>query len=176
MVKELFPQGSVIAEVGVYRGGFSRQIYDNCFPSKLYCIDAWEQYPDYEKDSLCHTNQDDNWQATKNEMADGITAGRVEVIRGRSDAVAAAWTTPMDALFLDSIHVYKYVISDLRAWSKHIKPGGVIGCHDFTERPAALAMDFGVVKAVNEFCAEAGWEIIATTDEGDWPSCAIKRK
>jgi len=176
LVKSLVRPGSVGAEIGVYRGDFSKEIYALCQPKMLYLIDAWEKYPEYEKDSLCHTNQDGNYNDTKSQMAHAIKVGRCEVIRGRSHDVAQTWNKPLDWIFLDSIHVYEFVISDLRDWSRFIKPGGVIMCHDFTEREAALAMDFGVVRAVNEFCAEAGWEITHTTQEGDWPSCAIRRK
>lgn len=177
LVKELIQPGWVGAEIGVYRAGFSRQIYDLCQPAKLFCIDAWEHYKEYEIDSLCHTNQDDNWQASKNEMADAIQAGRCEVIRGRSMDVVKNWKTQLDFFFLDSIHTYEFVRDDLAEWSKHVKPGGVILCHDFTETSAgAIAMNFGVVRAVKEFCEKNGWEISHVTQEPDWPSCAIKRK
>lgn len=179
LVKEYVQPGSTGAEIGVYRGGFSREIFDLCDPKMIYCIDAWEAYPEYSKDSLCHTNQDDNYEATKATMAGAIAAGRCEVIRGRSHAVRLGWTDkkrPMlDWIFLDSIHTYPFVIEDLWDWSRLIKPNGVIMCHDFTERPAAIAMDFGVVRAVNEFCAQSGWEVVAVTEEADWPSCALKR-
>lgn len=176
LVKELIQPGSVGAEIGVYRGGFSRKIYDLCKPAYLYCIDAWEHYKEYEVDSLCHTNQDDNYQATKNEMRDAIEAGRCLVVRDRSIEVAKRWNAPLDWIFLDSIHTYEFVKEDLQEWSKHIKPGGVIMCHDFTEISAgAIAMKFGVVKAVNEFCKEHGWTITHVTQEPDWPSCALMK-
>ncbi len=179
LVKELIKPGSVGAEIGVYRGGFSRQIYDHCKPSMLYCIDAWEKYPEYDKDSICHENQDDNWQATKNEMADAIKSGKCNVIRGRSHPVSLTWDKHLDFLFLDSNHSYEFVIADLRDWSRFIKLGGVIMCHDFTETSAgAISMNFGVVRAVNEFVAssEGQWELTHITQEPDWPSCAIQRK
>lgn len=176
LIKEYVKPGDVGAEVGVYRGGFSRQIAERDV-GHLYCIDAWTQYKAYEIDSLCHTNQDDNHQATRHELKQWIDRGQCTVIKGFSAEVARGWKTPLDFLYLDSIHTYEFVIEDLREWSKHIKPGGVIMGHDFTETSAgAIAMNFGVVRAFNEFCTEAGWEIVATTQEPDWPSVAIMRK
>lgn len=176
LIKDLVKPGSIGAEVGVYRGGFSRQIAE-LGVGHLYCVDAWTQYPAYEIDSLCQTNQDDNMQATKYELRDWIARGECTVIKGFSAVVAKDWKVPMDFLYLDSIHTYEFVIEDLRLWSKHIKPDGVIMGHDFTETSAgAIAMNFGVVKAFKQFCEEDGWEIIAVTLEGDWPSVAIKRK
>lgn len=175
LIRELIKPGTVVAEVGVYRGGFSRQIAE-LGPSHLYCIDAWTQYPAYEKDSLCHTNQDDNMQATKHELKPWIDRGQCTVIKGFSADVARTWKGPkLAALFLDSIHTFPYVLEDLREWSKHIADDGVIMLHDYTDRPAALAMDFGVIPAVAQFCKEAGWEVTHITQEGDWPSAAIRR-
>jgi len=177
LVKELVKPGTVGAEIGVYRGGFSRQIFDACQPAKLFCIDAWEPYKAYELDSLCHTNQPDNMEATKALMAAEISAGKCEVIKGYSSMVAKGWPTPMDFLFLDSNHSFDFVLEDLIAWHRHIKDGGVIMCHDFTETSAgAIAMKFGVVRAVAEFCTAYGWEVTHITQEPDWPSCAIRRK
>lgn len=176
LIRELIKPGDVVAEIGVYRGGFSRTIFDTCQPSKLFLIDAWESYAAYEKDSLCHTNQDDNMQATKNSFAKEIAAGKVEVIKGYSSMVAKGWPHCLDKLFLDSNHAYEFVLEDLIAWSAHIKPGGCIMCHDYTNREAALAMGFGVIPAVAAFCKKFGWEVTHTTQEPDWPSCALSRK
>lgn len=179
LIAELVKPGMVGAEIGVYRGGFSRQIAA-LGTAMLYCIDAWESYPEYAKDSICHMDQNDNHQATLREMASYIAAGKCAVIRSRSVEAALHWehTPPsLDFIFLDSNHAYEFVIADLMAWELHIKPGGVIMCHDFTESSAgAIAMNFGVVKAVNEFCETHGWEITHVTQESDWPSCAIRRK
>lgn len=176
LVRELVKPGSTGAEIGVYRGGFSRQIYDTCRPAMLYCLDAWEKYDDYAKDSICHENQEDNYAATKNTMAEAIRAGRCQVIRGRSHPVGLEWRVPLDWIFLDSNHTYEFAIDDLRNWSRFVRPGGCIMCHDFTEREAALAMDFGVVRAVKEFCTDSEWELTHITKEADWPSCALQRK
>lgn len=176
LIRELVKPGDVGAEIGVYRGGFSRKIAD-LGVAMLYCIDAWAKYAAYEKDSLCHTNQDDNCEATKHELREFIAAGKCEVIRSYSLDAAMAWTVPLDFIFLDSNHAYEFAKPDLVAWSQYIKPGGVIMCHDFTETSAgAIQMGFGVVRAVKEFCAEHGWEITHVTQEPDWPSCALRKK
>lgn len=176
LIQELVQPGMVGAEIGVYRGGFSRKLAERGV-SMLYAIDAWARYKEYEKDSLCHTNQEDNFQATKRELAQWIDAGKCEVIRSTSLNAAMAWVIPLDFLFLDSNHAYEFVHDDLKAWEPYIKPDGVIMCHDFTETSAgAIQMGFGVVRAVNEFCEQHGWEITHVTQEPDWPSCALRRK
>lgn len=174
LIKELVKPGSVGAEIGVYRGDFSLELLK--LPIKqLHLIDSWKSYEAYALDSLCHTNQDANYTDTLSRLAEPIKQGRVTVTRGFSAHVVKDWAIPLDWIFLDSIHTFPYVIEDLRNWSKHIVPGGVIMMHDHTEREAALAMEFGVVKACRLFCEEAGWSITHHTQEGDWPSCAIQR-
>lgn len=176
LIQALVKPGDVVAEIGVYRGGFSRKIAE-LGVKMLYCIDAWAKYAGYEKDSLCHTNQDDNYEATKRELSSFIAQNKCEVIRAYSTVLAPGWVHCLDSIFLDSNHAYEFVKADLEAWAPHVKPGGVIMCHDFTETSAgAIAMGFGVVRAVNEFCATHGWEITHITQETDWPSCALRRK
>lgn len=176
LIKELVKPGSVGAEIGVYRGGFSRQLAERGV-AYIYCIDAWTSYEAYAKDSLCHTNQADNYAATMREMMEFIHAGRCEIIKGFSDVVGLSWSGPsLDWVFLDANHSYESTLKDLVRWSTNLKDNGIIMCHDFTDTSAgAVQMGFGVVKAVNEFCKNSGWTITHTTQEHDWPSCALRR-
>lgn len=176
LIQELVRAGSVGAEIGVYRGDFSLELVKR-EPSKLYLIDAWKSYDAYSLDSINATNQDQNCIDTKFRLKKWIDDGVVEVVRGMSTEVAAMWDGMLDWIFLDANHGYSFVLADLRAWSKFIAPGGVIMCHDYTDTSAgAIAMNFGVVKAVTQFCEESGWEVTHVTQEHDWPSCALKRK
>lgn len=176
LIKELVQPGSVGAEIGVYRGDFSKELM-KCEPKMLYLIDAWEPYEEYKLDSICATNQSDNMEATKFAMKDAIAAGKCQVIKGFSGNVAKGWGVPLDWIFLDSNHAYEFVFEDLMYWCNFIKIGGTIMCHDFTDKSAgAIAMKFGVVRAVNRFCSAFDWEITHVTEEGDWPSCALRRK
>jgi hypothetical protein len=47
-----FPQGGIFAEVGVFRGDFSRKIIDVVAPKRLQLIDVWKwTYYDWDKPS-----------------------------------------------------------------------------------------------------------------------------
>lgn len=176
LIQELVKPGSVGAEIGVYRGDFSLELVKR-EPAKLYLVDAWKSYDAYALDSINATNQDQNCIDTKFRLQKWIDEGMVEVVRGMSADVARSWTQPLTWAFLDGNHTYSFVLEDLREWSKHIEPDGFIMMHDHTEDSAgAIAMNFGVVKACKTFCDEAGWFITHHTQEGDWPSCAIRRK
>ncbi len=176
MVAELVKPDTVGAEIGVYRGDFSLELLKTPL-KRLHLIDSWKAYDAYSLDSLCHTNQDANYTDTLSRLAGPIKSGRVVVTRGFSTHVAKTWKEKLKWLFLDGNHAYEFAKDDLAVWSPHIEEDGFIMCHDYTETSAgAIAMKFGVVRAVNEFCAANGWEVFAITQEGDWPSCAIRRK
>ncbi len=61
----------------------------------------------------------------------GVTTG-VEFIQGDSSSVGLMWSTnnPVDFLIVDGDHSYQGVLKDLRAWGPHLKPGGLLFCHD----------------------------------------------
>jgi hypothetical protein len=60
--------------------------------------------------------------------------------KGESKVVGAKWRRKIDLLFIDGDHSEKAVMSDLKTWVKHVKEGGCILLHDYTEncgvRPA----------------------------------------
>ena len=44
--------------------------------------------------------------------------------------VGKTWTRPIDFLFIDGLHHYKYVLADFLTWEPQVKEGGVIAFHD----------------------------------------------
>jgi glycosyltransferase involved in cell wall biosynthesis len=124
-----FSHGAIVAEIGVDRGVFARSILRTS-PKKLYLIDPWEkQQGDYAADP---TN-DENFEEKHAMVRD--TLGRlpnVEIVRGYSlQAVERFSDGYFDWLYLDADHSYNAVASDLKAWIKKIKPGGVFAGHDY---------------------------------------------
>ena len=53
----------------------------------------------------------------------------------------------LDLVFIDGDHSYDAVVDDIEAWEPKVRPGGVLGGHDF-------AVNFeGVIRAVTEWVA-----------------------
>lgn len=165
-------EGSIGAEIGVQAGHFSRQILT--LPIRqLLLIDPWRhQEGEYAKDiaNVGQTLQDALFDAVESALGPNP---RVRVHRLFS-LDAAKIVSGLDWIYLDANHTRASVYADLKAWSKCLKPGGRIMGHDYTDRPEATAQGFGVIEAVDAFCAEEGWQITALTKE-DWPSYMLEK-
>jgi predicted O-methyltransferase YrrM len=64
--------------------------------------------------------------------ADDVVVGIV----GRSDIVAANWTTPLSFVFIDGGHGTEVEWADYRGWSEKLAPGGLLAIHDVFPDPA----------------------------------------
>lgn len=56
----------------------------------------------------------------------------------------------VDILFIDSEHSFDTTLAELRAYSPHVRPGGLILLHDTGDHQP------GVKQAIEAFCAETG--------------------
>lgn len=54
----------------------------------------------------------------------------VTVHQGTAESVGAAWTKPIDFLFLDGDHSPEGARSAFRTWTPFLKPGGVVALHN----------------------------------------------
>jgi predicted O-methyltransferase YrrM len=57
-------------------------------------------------------------------------------IVSRSETVARGWATPLGLVFIDGGHTFEAALTDYRAWSGHILPGGYLLIHDIFFDPA----------------------------------------
>jgi hypothetical protein len=132
------------AEIGVARGFYSKWI---CFYNpglKLYCIDAWLAY-----DDGCgfgptdQPTQDANYKKARERLA----AYNCEFIRASSmDAVKCFTDGSLDFIYIDSNHMFEYVVEDTAQWSKKVRPGGMVAGHDF-QMPQVREAILGYTKA-----------------------------
>jgi predicted O-methyltransferase YrrM len=144
---------SVVAEVGSFAGESTAVFATHC--RRAYAIDPWdESYREElvagcaDKD-LCtflrafhiSSMQDVERQFEKR------TARFENICKLRMTSRRAARQLrhePLDFVYIDAIHTFDAVSEDIGRWSCKIKPGGLIGGHDYCE-----ARWPGVVAAVN---------------------------
>ncbi|MEO0559362.1 MAG: class I SAM-dependent methyltransferase [Bacteroidota bacterium] len=49
----------------------------------------------------------------------------------RSSTVVKSWTAPIELLWIDADHTYRGLLTDLRRWTPHVVPGGIVAIHDY---------------------------------------------
>lgn len=177
MVQDLAP-GAVGAEIGVQRGDFAAEMLRTPI-AKLHLVDCWKHLPgEYEKDpaNVNDGGHEENYRYVLNRFLKEIAAQRVVVHRGMSQNMAHYFdASSLDFVYLDADHTFAGSVFDLQWWSSKVRSSGCIMGHDFVDNEAARKMGFGVVRAVEWWSAQAGWELIAITSE-EWPSFKLMRK
>jgi len=166
----LLPQGGEIAEIGVANGEFSDTILTHARPRKLHLIDPWRHQArdDYRNDgnNAEDDEQERRYRGVASRFAQQIRGGQVELHRAFSQDVAADFSDgQFDWIYVDGLHSYDGVRSDLRQYKDKVKPEGLILGHDYANHWRALEMNFGVVEAVNEFVADEGYRFVALTHD-----------
>jgi hypothetical protein len=170
MLLRFLPKGGHVAEIGVAEGEFSQQILEICKPAALHLIDPWEfqDRSDYLADGNNVNQKAQDWRFTNilKKFEGAVSTGQVHVHREYSqDAAMKLPDHYFDWIYVDAMHTYQAVLSDLTMFRSKIKPGGFILGHDYADNPNTRQMNFGVISAVNEFIRQSGWKFFLLTHE-----------
>lgn len=164
---EHLPKHGKVAELGVNRGEFSREIMQVNAPSELHLVDAWgsERY---------HGGLRGLVEST---FAEEIAVGRVQIHQGYSTDMASKFADGFfDWIYIDTDHSYAVTKAELQAYKEKIRPGGIIAGHDYIQGNWGKILRYGVMEAVHEFCVQEDWELVfLTTEMSNSPSFAIRK-
>lgn len=134
---DLFEEGSVGAEIGVYIGGFSKRIVNVSKPKELYLIDIWpsEQLFYCFLQTYIHEilNKGTEIVAVRNSIEDAFENGKVT-------------ENYFDWVYLDASHDYESTVNQLEICRKIVKKNGLITGDDYDQKNWP-----GVVRSVDEF-------------------------
>ena len=161
---EKVPKNSIIAELGVFNGNYSRKILEICKPKELHLIDTWEgETNSFVDDFDCYGGEVINIKDLFSEYVKLSRKykddGRVYIHRGNDlDILDEFSDRYFDMIYIDTSHEYKQTIKELNACKKVIKPNGYIMGHDYSK-------EYGVIKAVEEFCKNNGYGIEFLTED-----------
>ena len=156
-----------VAELGVWRGEFSRCLLETLAPRSLTLVDAWSE--------ASYTPAADGGPQMQGfgerirtyfggEPAAALEAAYrhvVETFRGdarvsvvRADTWEAATSFPdgsFDVIYLDANHRHEHVLGDMYAWFPKLRKGGLFFCNDFYEGADSRNQNFGVISAYATF-------------------------
>ncbi len=155
LLKQL-PKNRIVAELGVDIGDFSAKIISLTNPKKLYLIDIWDSER-YNKNKM-------NYVKTRfqKEIDDEI----IIVIRGKSEKELKKFENGyFDWVYIDTSHSYLQTLKELEICKLKVKDEGIIAGHDYCRGEINQSLTYGVVQAVNQFCAQNNWEFIYLTHE-----------
>ena len=142
-ILKVMPKGGVCAEIGTQTGNFAKQILRTMQPAKLHIYD------------LDFTGFDHTY------FQSAIGRGAIKLHQGDSAALLAAMPDRhFDFIYVDGDHSYKGAARDLEQAERKIKADGWIVCNDYTIFSPLEKSNYGVYRAVNEFCWQHGFEIV----------------
>lgn len=114
-------------EIGVQRGAFTRRLLNAGLT--VYGVDPWEAYPEYyPNDKFASRQKLIHEEAIKNTAK----YPKCKLIRKTSmDALSDFEDNSLGFCYIDGNHGFKFITEDIWGWSKKVKKGGVIACHDY---------------------------------------------
>jgi hypothetical protein len=164
------PKNRVIAELGVFKGEFSRLLLDICKPKELVLIDLWDGgiilSGDVDGNNVerinCH-----HLEKTVINSFQGLD--HVIIRKGYTTEVLSEYPDNyFDVIYIDADHSYEGCKADLKMSYKKIKNGGYIMGHDYEQNfeKTENVYNFGVNRAVNEFCQKYSQAISIKANDG----------
>jgi len=161
------PKGGIMAELGVFKGEFSVKIDEICQPDELILIDSWFGQNLYSGDvNGNHRNGVRQYYTGEElyyltEMNIKECRGVVTMVKATTDVLKAFTDNIFSMIYIDADHSYEGVLKDLINAYHKIKDGGYIMGHDYEHNMDKTnnSYNFGVKKAVDEFCREYNQEI-----------------
>lgn len=155
------------AEIGVFKGLYSKWLLKSIPGLKLYGVDSWSHYQGY-RDYV-----DDELKKAYNEAKENVRGYDCVLIEGKSnDAVKQFEDESLDFVYIDANHSYEYVVQDIALWSKKVRKGGIVCGHDYNETSNRDDWEYmHVFEAVNGWTKSykiSPWFILTNNKNHTW--------
>ena len=148
ILEKCLPKNSICAEIGIANGDFSENIINIIKPTNLHLIELSKEYV-----NKCE-------EKFKYEISQGI----VSIHHGYSDIVLDQFPDQyFDWIYIDGDHSYDVVKKDLFISKEKIKSDGLIMLDDYVNFSHQEMLQYGVMRAVNEFCCDENFRVVGLT-------------
>lgn len=157
-LKDFFEDKRIIGcEIGVDAGRHSKSLLSNLNLSEFYLIDPYLPYDDYRREQLVHIGQKVQDKKKMKAMSRLNHLKNVKFIFEDSTVCHDSFPDDFfDFVYIDGNHSKEYIRADLYNYFKKVKPGGIIGGHDFSGTHIA------VVREVLSFEKESGLDLTSS--------------
>lgn len=170
----IVPKNGVIAELGVFKGEFSKKIDEICQPKELVLIDIWVGDRVYSGDvDGNHKNGNKEYYTADQVYKIALENTKnckstIRIIKDTTEVLKTFEDNTFDMIYIDADHSYNGVKKDLEMSIKKVKNGGYIMGHDYEQNfdKTNNVYNHGVKKAVDEFCEKYGQEVFCKGMDG----------
>lgn len=162
-VNHQLPEKAASVELGVLHGDFSKMILEIINPRSLWLIDPFNNGGKKYNDGLntAYSTIGDYHNIVER-FKEELIAWKLHIQRCYSfEAVKTLMDGIFDFIYHDASHLYGDIKRDLKEWLPKLKASGLMCGHDYIN-----FQDFGVIQAVDEFCAEHNFEMIILNENG----------
>ncbi len=127
------PKHAVVAEIGVWEGGFSQKIVEICAPSELHLIDPWQYMPEFANTGFGRLKNADLMEEKYQSVVALFRENpAVQVHRATSrSALSAMSDGSLDWVYVDGNHNEPFISEDLELCLRKVKPNGLICGDDY---------------------------------------------
>jgi hypothetical protein len=161
MLLEQFSKNCIFAEIGVFKGEFSKNIHKIVQPKELHLIDIFEGKMisgDQNGNNMIWTNLEDDYNKLSEIYKDD---NAVILHKGTSESILSSFPDNyFDVIYIDGDHSYNGVTIDLNLAHLKVKPKGIIAGHDYGIKFVP------VMSAVNDFMKSKNFKISYLTLDG----------
>jgi Methyltransferase domain len=170
------------AEIGVKEAKYSERILYHWKGRLLYSIDPWREFsPEIYRDGANVPAEEQEAFLAEAKLRLVRFGDRSKILRLTSEEAAREIPDgSLDFAYLDAQHHYEAVKEDIALWYPKIKPGGLLGGHDYLDLNekdpvTGFVTVFGVKRAVNEFISKNPRLDFFTTTKGKLPSWFVRK-
>jgi len=136
-ILEQLSKNSIFVEVGVWKGDFSKKIWDISNPNLLVLVDSWT-FDEKVRGCAPQVNGKEPLnqfffdQAKKDTFNKFKTNENVHILDSNSSEASSNYIDNyFDYIYLDAEHSYQAVINDLNMWYPKLKKNGVLFGDDY---------------------------------------------
>lgn len=151
-------------EVGVYQGESTCLFRYWLMPTRMYCVDPWQNgYDDSDAASTVFKMEDvENNFDHRVAQIRAMASTQTDIIKIKQKSNVAhklLLDNSLDMVYIDANHQYEAIKEDIELWKPKVKKGGYIAGHDWGRE--------GVVNAVRELLGEPN----KTFQDSSWVVC-----
>ena len=150
-LKKQNKKGLIGIEIGVRDGWNALDLLENLSIKKLYLIDPYTTYKGYAESQSPNYQK---WINKKKDIAKIVLKkynSKIVWVYDFSEKAVSKIKEQVDFVYIDGNHEYPFIKKDIGLYYPKVKSGGVIGGDDYFYSEESKSLNFGVVKAVDEF-------------------------